>query len=373
MDSDKIKSLTVAMTPAFWDDNHYLLKMQLKTLSTQRDKDFDVFIIDPHYNKRKNIIPELAEYYKLDIKHIPYIPNTRIAKKLDCSIFNAAYCYSQSPRIVRFSCYRFVRDNFTELCNLAENMINVDFYTNNIRPDYNIESQVKRFHDIWNFNGDEINWNLVPNDCNDELAAWTKESDIDTEIVPHPGSCWGNYMIWRDNWLSINGTDEVFSNTDHYEDIVFNARAKRAGFKTKRRKAVMYRLHHQHGAFSQRANKETDVPCKVMCDKCKKTTSVNEGRKLVPHRIFDNELKYFPEDMIVVCNTCGLSSPSTDSTTYCNFVKNNRIYATILPEVKIGRNLQILCEDMDKCGSLESKVEIFNDSWENPRYYQKIA
>ena len=88
-----MKPLTVAMTPSFWDDAHMLLRAQLRCLAEQRNRDFDVMLVDPHYRKRRTVVPELAEIYGLEIAHIPYEPNVHVAKKLDCAIFNAAYCY----------------------------------------------------------------------------------------------------------------------------------------------------------------------------------------------------------------------------------------------------------------------------------------
>jgi hypothetical protein len=65
-----MSSLTVAMTPSFFFEGDWLLKAQLKTLSCQKNKDFDVFLIDSHYSKRINLIPEYAEKYNLNLVHI---------------------------------------------------------------------------------------------------------------------------------------------------------------------------------------------------------------------------------------------------------------------------------------------------------------
>ena len=96
--------ITVSMTPAFYDREHMLLRAQLKCLYKQTVMDFDVWLIDPHYNKRKDIIPELSDKFGLDIKHIPYSPALHIAKRYDCAIFNATFVYSPSPITVRDSC-----------------------------------------------------------------------------------------------------------------------------------------------------------------------------------------------------------------------------------------------------------------------------
>ena len=222
----EIYPLTIAMTPSFWDDNHMLLKTQLNCLSKQTVKDFAVYLVDPHYRKRKNIIPELAEKYKLKIIHIPYEPNIHIAKRLDCAIFNAAYCYSRSPRIVRYSCYRFVRNNFVEKIMSVPERVNIDFYSLNVGPCM-IEEQnrkndlsiiYKKHKIVWDFNSDEVNWDNIPNypgmdihgnfigDEKLSLARWGPESQKETGIIPVPLNCYGNIMWWRENWLNVTGT-----------------------------------------------------------------------------------------------------------------------------------------------------------------------
>ena len=363
--------LSIGMHPSYYDDQHMLLRMQLDCLAKQECKDFDVWMIDVHYHKRKHVIPELAKHYGLDIKHVPYTPNTRIAKRLDCSIFNAVYCYSVSPRIVRYSCYRFVRPQFTKLILEAPQDVNLDFYFNNIWA--RTPEGEPRFKKIWNFEMNEVNWDEVPQSHTDPLAAWTFHSEIDTEIDLMPPNCWGNVMVWRRNWLMLNGTDEVFSNTDHYEDIVFNQRARNAGQLARRHKFVLYRLHHQYGGFSHRSNVEVDVPLKPHCQGCCSILHNPERNENVQKRIANQEVLAWPDDKIVVCKECGLSSPMVNSTDYVAFIKAGRIHATILPEVRIGRNLPILCDDMDQTNDLQNKYEIFTRSWDSPRYYQQIA
>src|SRR5690349_8995494 len=74
--------LSVGMTPAYYDRNHALLRAQLRCLAEQTCKDFDVWLIDPHYSRRRSVVPELAEHYRLNLVHVPYQPNTHVAKIL---------------------------------------------------------------------------------------------------------------------------------------------------------------------------------------------------------------------------------------------------------------------------------------------------
>ena len=170
-------NLTVGMTPSFFFEGDYLFKAQLKCLSEQNYKDFDVYAIDPHYSKRKYLIPQYANHYKLNIIHVPYKPNLNIAKRLDCAIFNAPYVYSESNRIVRLSCWRFVTPDFTKIC--AESTTNCDFYFHNCEPKSVLDAHPQTGHSIsiWDMNSDNVNWNSIPK-INESGCSWTEHSEI---------------------------------------------------------------------------------------------------------------------------------------------------------------------------------------------------
>ena len=381
--------ISVSMTPAFFDENHMLLKAQLNCLSNQTIKDFDVYLIDPHYQKRKTVIPELAEKYKLDIKHIPYIPNTHISKLLDCSIFNAGYCYSTSQINVRYSCYRFVRPTFIEtICNAPKN-INVDFYYLAIGPDHEelknhlIPSNHKR---IWNFESDDINWNKIPtisqsnNFESMSLFSWNnyQQYTMDTDIIDIPVNLYGNIAWNRDQWISINGTNEVITNFSHWEDLDFVTRSKLADHKVIRRTDQMYRLYHTYGAYSQRSNVQVDVPIRDICEKCMSVRynhSDYDYEVKLNNGIKNNNYHMYYDDHIWVCKECKLSGPvytgekSIDY--YLSYIRSKKlINSPIIKEHLIGRNLKILSDKMDKETTIEGKFEIYNDSWKNYYYYE---
>jgi len=399
----KIYPLTIGMTPAFYDEGHMLLRAQLKCLSQQTFKDFDVWLIDPHYDKRKEVIPEIAEHYGLNIVHVPYSPNTFIAKRLDCAIFNAVYCYSRAPRIVRLSCYRFVTPDFCEQIMNSPINVNIDFYSFNVGPcmmeeierrSGNIVPHTK--HEIvWNFESDEVHWEHIPQEpgCgmngqwngNESLslARWTPEAEIKTGIIPFPVNAYGNIMFWRDNWLNINGTNEVFTNTDHWEDIDLDLRANISGQSAIRLPKIMFRLFHWHGGFSQRSNVEVDHPCFQQCDSCKHflryANSMSDRKdrwKMFEMREKIKELTLYRDENIWRCNKCNLTGAmwgwENGEADYTNNIKQHGLYrATILSDVKIGRNLRRLVGDMDRKSSLEDKVEIYNSSWSEDKYYEK--
>lgn len=366
-----MRPLTVAMTPSFFYEGDNLLRAQLRCLSEQRAKDFSVLLVDSHYSKRKSYSNELAEHYGLDIIHVPYQPNLRIAKKLDCAVFNAAYCYSESPRIVRLSCWRFVRPDFTEVC--LNSATNIDFRYHNCEAASPESAHAETDHNtlIWDTDSDEVRWGAVPSLSNSPGARWGPDSDTDEPAKLLPLNCYGNVMVFRDQWLSLNGCEETFTNTVHYEDIDFCIRARRAGLQGSRVAHKMYRLHHKYGAHSGRANIPPDHAFREPCGACAYALSVPAPIRFdLQARKDRGELDVREGDGVWVCRECLLCGPYYHSDPSEHLDSHSRIRSLVLPGYKIGRNLNVLVEDMDG-KRIEEKVEIFTRSWEDPRYYVK--
>ena len=384
--------VSVSMTPAFYDTHHRLLQAQLRCLKEQTVKDFDVWLIDPHYEKRKWVVPEIAQKFKLDIKHVPYAPNIRIGKVLDCAIFNAAYVYSRSPINVRFSCYRFVRPEFIERILEVPIGVNADFYFHSIGPCLIERSEGKEvFHKhtkVWNDSMDYADWEFVPTksgkndrdhylgDPDLSLADWPIWMDLDSYIQTVPDNLYGNIAWNRDQWLALNGTNEVVTNFVHWEDMDFDVRSGNARQTVKRMSNLLYRLWHHYGAYAQRSNVPVDVPYTKPCGRCgsvHSNTGEEDLERRLKERIDLGEVEVFPDQLAWVCKDCLTSGPVSklDGKDYWSILRGEkRTQAPIIKKHKIGRNLQILANDMDARSSLDGKIEVFNSSWEDPRYYE---
>lgn len=362
-----MRPLTVAMTPSFFYEGDNLLRAQLRCLSEQKVKDFSVLLVDSHYSKRKSYSTELAEHYGLNIIHVPYQPNLRVAKKLDCAIFNAGYCYSESPRIVRLSCWRFVRPDFTEIC--LNSPANIDFRFHNCEAPSPEFAHTETDHNtlIWNTDSDEVRWQNVPPSSSSPGARWGGESDSNASAGLLPLNCYGNVMIFRDQWLSLNGCEETFTNTAHYEDIDFCIRARRAGLQGSRVAHKMYRLHHRYGGHSGRANILPDHSFREPCEACAAAIYVLEPNRFdLPARESRGEIDV--RDGAWVCRKCLLCGPYYRNDPAEHLNNHGRTRSLVFPEYKIGRNLNTLVADMDG-KRIEEKVEIFTRSWEDARYY----
>lgn len=367
--------LTVSLTPAFFYEGDFLLRAQLRCLSEQEFKDFDVLLIDPHYSKRLAYMNELRDHYKLNIVHVPYKPNQEVAKFLDCAVFNAAYCYSESQRIVRYSCWRFVRPDFTRACMEAKS--NVDFRFHSISaPNFegkNDNTETNHALEIWDMKSDSVNWSAVPRRAGQGGATWGEDADLDAPETLFPLNAYGNYMVRREDWMKVNGTDEVITNACHYEDMDFTLRAHNAGIRCERRSHTLYRLSHNYGSHSGRANVLPDHQFKKPCPECEKAWYVLEPNRFdLREREKRGELEMFHEHKVWVCKKCFLSGPiyHAGCGEHTEWIKSTRrTRATIISKYKLGRNLRILIKDMDR-QPLSEKVRIYNDSWINPKYYQ---
>lgn len=364
--------LTVSMTPSFWCEGDWLLRAQLRCLSEQVMKDFDVLIVDAHYSRRVHYMSELAERYKLNIVHVPYVPATHVAKRMDCAVFNAAYCFSESPRIVRLSCWRFVRPEFTQAC-MSDHA--VDFFFHNCEPPTEDRKHPVTWHDkgIWNYGSDEVHWDKIPA-TGRPGCRWSSHSDKDEPAKLFPRNCFGNYMVPRAQWLAVNGCDETFTNTVHYEDIDFCVRARSAGLKCERRSHLLYRMHHSYGSFDGRSTVTPDVTFKRNCAQCEAACQVLEPNRFdLKRRIAAGELTVLEDLKVWVCNTCHLCGPvyHADSSEHVNDIERRGVIkSNIIPQFKLGRNLSILTADMDG-KPLTDKISIYARSWTDPRYYTK--
>lgn len=366
-------ALTVAMTPTFYTAGDKLFRAQLRCLSEQEFKDFDVLLIDSHYQKRKGYINELAEKYKLNLVHVPYTPNLGVAKLLDCAIFNAPYCFSESPKIVRYSCWRFVRPSFTRIC--VESKIPVDFYFHNVAPPEPHWAHPESHHNtlVWSGNDDVVNWspNAMPSNARSPGAQWGSWDDNDSRPMPFPLSACGNYMIPRETWLNLNGCDEAIFSSEHWEDQDFCLRAQLAGLTAWRKAHVMYRMHHVYGGHSGRANIEPDFgKFRELCDECKSAEHIQKpNRRRLRERIARKSL--WSDGRVWVCPTCFYCGPvfHADEGEYAQQTRSlKKTCSNIIPQFRLGRNLRRLVDDMDG-KSLAEKCEIYAKSWHDSRYY----
>jgi len=136
----------------------------------------------------------------------------------------------------------------------------------------------------------------------------------------------------------------------------------------------MYRMHHLYGSHSGRSNILPDWD-KFMdpCEECQKVEhNPKPERRDLKRRISNGELLVFGHGRTWVCKKCHYCGPifHADEGEYFKHLADFHVTrSNILPAVNLGRNLRTLAADMDG-KNLSTKVEIFHESWNNPKYYQ---
>lgn len=341
--------ICVAMTPAYILPYDSLLVAQLKALARQTYQDFEVLLVDPHYQKRKSFIPQVAQNLKLNLIHFPYIPATHVAKNFDCAIFNTPFVLTTRPKVARLSDYRYVRPTWIETMMQYPVAQPLDFYYNNLNIDSYLDYDLRDF----------VNLHQIP------------PTDDNLYQTTDPLDCKGNICYPVDKWLELNGADETISNVYHWEDYEFNLRANNAGYQVARIPNQLFRFHHLYGGEVGYANAAPDVPqtrrCPV-CDIATHTYNVTENMRVANitgmYEIYTEEGHRFFR-----CPRCLLCS-ILNSEEYVNEVRASRRIRSGIGWNRglTGRNLRILREDIQKAKSLGEKAAIFANSWTNARY-----
>lgn len=357
-----MKPLTIGITLATWQDSHILLRMMLNSLSQQTVKDFDIIIVDHFYENRIEAVKELAEHYKLDILHMPFIPATHYAKRyMDMSVFQTAFVMSESERVCRLSEYRFVSPEFVE--RILATPGNLDFFYHDLAG---------ASFDVWDEESDFINWRKVP---------FFPQTQVIDE--PYPLNAYGNYCHVREQWLAINGFQDNLG-PFHWEDQDFNARASKVGQRSSRLPNLMFRIYHTYPSNQQRATRPLLHPFKDVCGKCQQTVDrfyaewkpgYNDSHWSKYFMYRDrSEISYEEQQgfLWLQCNECKFTLP---------ILENGDVQGILLgmPDYKqspiglfgnVGRNMRTLSEDL-RGKSWSDKIVIHEDSWTNPKYYQQ--
>jgi len=353
--------LTFAVTLADWSENQDMLRMMLASLKRQTRKDFNVILVDHHYQARKGAVRELRGECDFEVLHMPHFPAPHVAKRyMDCSVFNAGWVMSEAERCVRFSEWRFLKSDFvaTLLAEKAEAF--VDFYFH----------EIPEGADVWDRERARIKW--------ENVGDYPEKFEL---FFRTPSNCFANNALSRELWLDVNGFNEVSFNFFHWEDIDYDARCGHAGYSGKRIPNQMFRIHHQYGSLQNRAKREMELPFKSLCARCEATHSkaVNEiGAVSHPQWVECFSKREGGMGKVeqngktwMVCEDCNFIFPALPDDDIVAYASEDKHYKRSPINVSgSGRNLRRLSDDL-KGKRWEEKIEIFNASWTNPRYLEE--
>lgn len=348
--------LTYAVTLADWTDTQDMLRMMLQSLEHQTCKEFDVILADHHFNARKDVVKELSDRHSFSIKHTPIYPAPHVAKHIDCSVFNVGWVMSEAERCIRYSEWRFLHPTLTEtiLNEPTDSFLDFDFHSEDDELGF------------WDRESGEIDWEKVPVSTN---------SVIEFDEVPL--NCFGNNSISRDQYVKVNGFNEVSYNFFHWEDIDYSARCRHAGYKGKRIPNLMYRIDHPYGQFENRANRPCEHPFKPVCLSCKQLKEYVSFHLIPTHKQWGDFWKAKGAKVVtkkgtrkkwIVCPECNFVFPYIGTEDIEKYVTQEPDYVKAPINVSgAGRNLEPLVQDMRGL-SWDSKIDLYKQSYTDKRY-----
>ena len=331
--------ISILTTNVFPGNEH--LKLFIQCLSTQTFQDFEWIFLDGHYYKNRKLISELSKKYNLkDVKHYPMCGATHIGRRFHWEILNNSLLLAKNDLFLRMGAYRWFHSKAIELA--------VENYSKGVFVDFS--------HTI------------------KDISEFINIEDISNRLNPKIGylrgmmmSESGMFSCSRDVMLQMNGNDEVATTMVHHEDADLNSRwIHMKDLKSVNISNAMFRIEH---------NKSSEV----ILPQLEQNNSYCCGKKfclLNYPNIFDLDFnpptqhhkfeyrgfqwKYCPE--------CGAIAP-LNSDEYLEYLKKcGNPISPIGVLNKVGRDIRILNEDLQKLNSIQEKLELLTNSHNNKRY-----
>ena len=254
------------MAPFYLIGDDELLKSQLLNLNYQTDKSFEVVIPDPHYSKRV-WLSEFVKTLQYNVVHFPYVVNPNVPKTFDYGIFNNAVLMSSTNKIITFQDWRFCHPELIKILKMFDNFKFVGFNWQVLYKDDCLGLEPNRMNPIKHTDHSKSTIPISIEDANilyrDGIfnnLPWES-----THVNTFHNSCWGHYCINKDLWLTVNGIDEVATNTRHYADLDLNTRLQEY-FRVENLvieipmiKNVMARIMHNKGQYFGGSNIPLDL------------------------------------------------------------------------------------------------------------------
>lgn len=357
-------NLVVTMCGYQYDLRHD--HFQLLALQYQTNHDFEIFYIDPYKSpQRRDLLKEFSEETKIKTIWMPYsLPP--MPRRYDWACWNTPFLICDAERIFRYQQGRLISRNLIQF--IHENEGNLAFQR------YHID----RF--ILGVSIHERNGNLFSLTSN----GYTVESNPQVKNqMDYPGFCYGDWCLKLNDYIELNGIDEVSTSLCHYEDADMEMRWK-----------IAYRL----GRVSNVAlvtNAVFRVDDSIRCDLANRNFF---DYKLARYEVFgwvkncDNclilfmKLSYNDPDPALQnlkieekngqewykCNLCGgvFHKQSHPHFSQIKIVMENQgLYrGTIGVDGRFGRHLIRIREDCMKLGHIQDRVDLVNKSWLEERY-----
>lgn len=381
--------LSYLMVPMYYVEG--LLESQLLNLSYQTNQNFEVIIVDPHYNKREKSLQKLFGYLKYNIVYSRYYPHPTIPKQYDYSLWNNCVLLSNTDSVTLFQDFRYSHPELTSFFIInKEKYLKIEWQVCN-----GVETNIKNGNNFIDINKKDIQ---------DMCLCGIYPESINIEKKSTILNNWGHYIINKDLWIELNGIDEHITSLHHYADLDLNARMtnyydlNEIDKTATTIKNAMIRVAHNRNLSSSKlttkfrngfSTEQFDNITKQPCKECSNLhlygdinyfdyviELVNSGKyTLIDRKPLCEKFKETNNDkldkkndfVVVQCNTCYTTS---ESQFWWIRTKNKKFKASIgigCGKNKLGRNLSRINEDIQNISAKE-KIEILKDSWTKEYY-----
>ena len=315
------------------------LKFTINNLKNQTFKDIEWVFCDHYYEENKNLVKELCNF---PVIHFSLCEIKHVGASWHWELYNNALLLTTRKHFIRFGMYRYMHRRTLEFT--VESITKDGIYTD--------QTQQKAHNNVLSMDNVERGHGL---------------SIASDQISNYPITHCGMFSMSRQEMVDIGGNNETLVR-HHFEDCDLNARFRSRNFPVNK-----FKMRNLKNSFLRLDHKKDECNKPYGMKTCNQEACINNF-----HGFYDQTIKPHPKTLIFdyrdfkwySCPNCYCMAPYNVDEYY----KYQENYKSPLAPIgvlgKLGRNLQVLNEDIQKLTSLDNKVDLLKSSHTDQRYLQ---
>lgn len=334
---------------------------QLESLSNQSNKNFSLLFLDPFSSDiRRDKIRKFGKNNNIQSIHMPYVRDHR-PRFYDWCTRNVGFMFMDAGRVFNFWQHRVIHKDIVNF--IKKDDLNVSFgriwYGGDMQYISSLNGKISL-----NIN-DKIYTRNIKNSC--------IHGDIVEEIHDRLFYCFYDCALRVDDFLLLKGTDEALTSYAYEEDWDIELRweiAKNLLHKTRCLKFAMIYFGKTNRDRAKLMPPSQNSPCAECKDKhLRRSNYVNHKIGIDKNVTFlgmMNDIEWYK------CINCGLLWPVVGNgfEAFSERKRKNKSFESTIGLSGYGRNILKIRKDVLKSGSIDSAIELINNSWRNDKYYE---